>query len=114
MGRNIVDSLGDRIKGYEARETERRALPGLPLVVRVDGRSFSRFTRGMKRPFDQDLADLMVEVTKFLVEQTHAAVGYTESLFRLRPVPFEWVGRLVAKSTIVGRFGRLTTMAGRA
>jgi tRNA(His) 5'-end guanylyltransferase len=33
----------------------------------------------MTRPFDQDLADLMVDVTKFLVEQTQASVGYTES-----------------------------------
>jgi tRNA(His) 5'-end guanylyltransferase len=79
VGRDIVDSLGDRIKAYEARETERRALPGLPLVVRVDGRGFSRFTKGMNRPFDQDFADLMVDVAKFLVEQMHASVAMTES-----------------------------------
>jgi tRNA(His) guanylyltransferase len=74
-----IDALGDRIKGYEARETERRALPGLPLVVRVDGRSFSRFTKGMARPFDQDFANLMVDVTKYLVEETQAEVGYVQS-----------------------------------
>jgi tRNA(His) guanylyltransferase len=73
------DKLGDRIKSYEASETERRAMPGLPIVVRVDGRGFSKFTKGMARPFDVQFADLMVEVTKFLVEQTNAAVGYTQS-----------------------------------
>jgi tRNA(His) 5'-end guanylyltransferase len=73
------DSLGDRIKAYEARETDRRAMKGVPLVARVDGRSFSRFTRGMARPFDNDFADLMVEVAKYLVEQTHARVAYVQS-----------------------------------
>jgi tRNA(His) 5'-end guanylyltransferase len=74
-----ADPLGDRIKGYEAREGDRRAMRGLPVVARLDGRAFSRFTRGMARPFDQDFADLMVETTKYLVEQTQAAVGYTQS-----------------------------------
>lgn len=74
-----MDVLGDRIKGYEARETDRRAMRGVPLVARVDGRSFSKFTRGMARPFDSDFADLMVEVAKYLVEQTHARVAYVQS-----------------------------------
>lgn len=73
------DELGDRIKGYEARETERRAMKGVPLVARVDGRSFSKFTRGMTRPFDPDFSGLMIEVAKYLVEQTHARVAYVQS-----------------------------------
>lgn len=52
-------SLGDRIKRYEA-VTSQRALPRVPLMIRVDGRAFHTFTRGMERPYDQHLIDSMV------------------------------------------------------
>ena len=71
-------TLGDRIKSYEAT-TENRLLPHLPIVVRLDGRSFSKFTKGMVTPFDKKFRQAMVEVTKYLVEQTHAKIGYTQS-----------------------------------
>jgi len=105
------DALGDRIKGYEARETGRRAMRGVPLVARVDGRSFSKFTRGMARPFDSDFADLMVEVARCLVEQTHAKVAYVQS--EVRPAI---VSRLTIPAWIkaffeMGRFDRLATAA---
>ena len=44
-------TLGDRIKSYEAT-TENRLLPHLPIVVRLDGRSFSKFTKGLNVNFD--------------------------------------------------------------
>lgn len=33
----------------------------------------------MKRPFDDNFREAMVEVTKYLVQQTHAKIGYTQS-----------------------------------
>lgn len=72
------DDLGDRMKAYEAVE-DRRFEPGLPIYARIDGRSFSRFTRGMARPFDPALTAAMVETAKVLVEKTHARIGYTQS-----------------------------------
>lgn len=71
-------SLGDRMKLYEA-STESRIIPRLPVIVRLDGRSFSRFTKGMERPFDAKLRQAMIEVTKYLIEQSHAKIGYTQS-----------------------------------
>jgi len=73
------DDLGDRMKAYEAVETARVFDSSLPIVVRLDGRAFSTFTRGMKKPFDQYMSDVMHAVTKFLIEKTHAKVGYTQS-----------------------------------
>jgi tRNA(His) 5'-end guanylyltransferase len=70
------DSLGDRMKGYESKG---RFLPLLPIIVRVDGKCFSSFTKGLARPYDQRLIDLMVEVTKRLVSETNARIGYTQS-----------------------------------
>lgn len=71
--------LGDRMKFYESMETDRRLLPGLPVYARIDGRKFSRFTKGLTRPFDKELHELMITVTKGLVEETHALIGYTQS-----------------------------------
>lgn len=73
-----MDSLGDRMKMYEAAETS-RFMPLLPIIVRIDGRCFSSFSRGMKRPFDQSLIDAFDTVTKRLVMETGALVGYTQS-----------------------------------
>ena len=71
-------SLGDRMKAYEAN-SESRLSASTPIMVRLDGRSFSKFCKGMKRPFDDDFRQAMVETTKYLVEQTHAKIGYTQS-----------------------------------
>lgn len=73
------DNFGDRMKGYEALETERRFMPLLPVYARIDGRCFSSFTHGMRRPFDQAFSRAMVETTKALVYATHARIGYTQS-----------------------------------
>lgn len=73
------DDFGNRMKAYEAVETARKLDPMLPIYARIDGRSFSRFTRGMDRPFDARMTEAMVETTKYLVHETHARIGYTQS-----------------------------------
>jgi len=73
------DNLGDRMKGYEQAEGGRSFLPGLPIVVRIDGKCFSSWTRHCERPFDAGLHRLMVLTTKELVHETGAVIGYTQS-----------------------------------
>jgi tRNA(His) guanylyltransferase len=73
------DDFGNRMKAYEAVETARKLDPMLPIYARIDGRSFSRFTSGMARPFDLCMTSAMVETTKYLVHETHARIGYTQS-----------------------------------
>lgn len=75
----MEDDFGDRMKAYEAVETSRRLDPHLPIYARIDGRGFSRFTRGMERPFDPRMTSAMIETTRHLVEGTHARLGYTQS-----------------------------------
>lgn len=75
----MSDALGDRMKSYEAYETARRFLPLQPVYTRIDGRSFSAFTKGMGRPYDPRLTRAMIDTTKGLVEKTHARIGYTQS-----------------------------------
>lgn len=73
------DELGDRMKAYELVETGRAFNPLLPVYARIDGRSFSKFTKHMDRPFDVRMLSCMIGTAQYLVEQTHAAVGYVQS-----------------------------------
>jgi len=73
------DPLGDYLKGLERGET-RRAIPrGEPFCVRLDGKNFSSFTRPLARPFDARMSQAMVDVTRELVRETGAVMGYTQS-----------------------------------
>ena len=75
----MSDALGDRMKEYERRETADRFLPLIPVYARIDGRGFSRFTKGFDRPYDLRFREMMRETTRFLVRHTHAKIGYTQS-----------------------------------
>lgn len=73
-------SLSDRMKFYEKLTGNLEyLLPLAPAVIRLDGRAFHSFTKGLQRPFDMGLVDLMVETTKYLVKETGALMGYTQS-----------------------------------
>jgi tRNA(His) guanylyltransferase len=54
-------------------------MPLLPVCARIDGKAFHSWTRGMERPFDERLHNLFVATTTFLVEETQAKIGYTQS-----------------------------------
>jgi len=75
----MKDSLGDRIKEYESQTCGTRLMGRLPVICRLDGKNFSRFTKGLKRPYDERLSNLMVETTKYLVKETNANCGYHQS-----------------------------------
>lgn len=75
----MKDDLGDRMKMYEGIECERTLIPRLPIYARMDGKCFSNFTKNMKRPFDETMSKAMVETTKYLITETHALMGYTQS-----------------------------------
>lgn len=73
------DSLGDRMKGYE--NIARNYLPRrIPTIIRVDGKAFHTFTRGMGKPFDRILMTTMQNTMKYLCENIQGCVfGYTQS-----------------------------------
>lgn len=75
----MQDNLGDILKAQEAVEAGRKADPFLPLMARIDGKCFSKFTTGLTRPFDKRFVDLMIETTKYLVEESEAQLGYCQS-----------------------------------
>lgn len=79
MDRKQFDDLGDRCKKFEMAENARQAMPGIPLLARLDGRSFSSYTRGCLRPYDPTFGQMMIDTTKALVEEFQCVCGYTQS-----------------------------------
>lgn len=79
MGYPGPDDLGDRMKMLESIHAGEKFMPLLPVIVRIDGRSFHTFTVGLERPFDVGFVNLMRAVTRHLVEQTNARIGYCQS-----------------------------------
>ena len=73
------ESLGAWCKFLEKNFSLDIMIPTLPVVVRLDGVGFHKFTRGLERPFDAGLTSLMMDTTKMLVQETNAVVGYTQS-----------------------------------
>jgi tRNA(His) 5'-end guanylyltransferase len=67
------------MKSYEEQFTKDQFLPTLPVIVRLDGKAFHSWTRGLARPFDKSFAAIMSDVTSRLVIETSAVVGYTQS-----------------------------------
>lgn len=76
MDRN---DLGNRMKEYEG--VSRHSLTRrMPVIIRLDGKAFHTFTRGMKRPFDVILTTSMQQTMKYLCENIQGCVlGYTQS-----------------------------------
>ncbi len=72
------DPVGDIQKEYEVN-FESKFVRGLPILARMDGRAFHSFTKGLTRPYDERLSNLMQLVTKYLVEEFNAKIGYTQS-----------------------------------
>jgi tRNA(His) 5'-end guanylyltransferase len=73
------DDLGKRLLKYESQETNRKLIPLLPIIARMDGRSFHRFTKDMKRPYDPSFLSLMHAVAEMVARDTQACMAYTQS-----------------------------------
>lgn len=73
------DNFGDRMKTYE-RLSESQLIPNLPIVVRLDGKSFSKYTSRLERPYDLKLIELMQNTCKHLMKISHnIKVAYQQS-----------------------------------
>lgn len=68
-----------------------RVLPGAWIVLRVDGRSFSRFTaQRFQRPFDETFRDYMTQTARALLQELHGLYAYSESDEISVLFPHEW------------------------
>jgi len=79
MATNHRDALGDRMKRYE--EATRFSLPRRTYtIIRIDGRAFHSWTRGLEKPYDTDFMHLMDWTAVALCEQISGAqFAYVQS-----------------------------------
>jgi tRNA(His) guanylyltransferase len=75
----MIDYLGNYVKDLETRYAGETIQAGAPFFVRIDGRGFSKFTKGFRKPFEPAMIDLMTATTSHLVEEFNAKLGYTQS-----------------------------------
>lgn len=76
---NKKDNLGNRMKGYEGI-TRNFLTKRIPVIIRLDGKAFHTFTKGMNRPFDELLIASMQETAKYLCENIQGCkMAYTQS-----------------------------------
>lgn len=66
------------VKSWE-KEVWYRADPDTAIVIRLDGRGFHNFTKGLDYPFDVRMASIMDDVAETLVNELNALVGYSQS-----------------------------------
>lgn len=73
------DDFDARMRAFEYFH-DVRLLPDTWVVIRVDGRGFSRFTEArFEKPFDAAFHAMMVATASALLEQLHGVYAYTES-----------------------------------
>lgn len=65
--------LSTRMKEYES-VTKNRLMLNSPAIIRVDGKAFHTWTKGLQRPFDPNFYAAMAQTAKELVENIQGAV----------------------------------------
>ena len=74
------DNLGDRMKNNYENRAKNRLLRRTPVIIRLDGKAFHTFTKGMQRPYDYLLADTMQQTMLELCKNIQGCkLGYTQS-----------------------------------
>ena len=71
-------SLGDRMKEYE-KESETIINPSDNLCIRIDGHKFSKYTKGMKKPFDVIFSKAMELTAIDAHNEFNATTSYVQS-----------------------------------
>lgn len=73
------DNLGERMKGYEFA-SKTMMTKRMPIIIRLDGRAFHTFTKGLEKPFDEVLMNTMWQTAKYLCENIQGCkIAYTQS-----------------------------------
>jgi tRNA(His) 5'-end guanylyltransferase len=73
-------TLGDRMKNNYENISRYYLTRKMPIITRIDGKSFHTFTKGFKKPFDDILVKTMQGTMEYLCENIQGCVlGYTQS-----------------------------------
>lgn len=73
-------SLGDRMKKYYEERFSKSLPRRIPVIIRLDGKAFHTFTRGLHKPFSQILIKTMQETARDLCKAIQGTVfAYSQS-----------------------------------
>ena len=64
-----MDKLGDTCKSFEKQWAGLTLDENDYVLVRLDGKSFHTFTKGLARPYDSRLSQAMIDTMNFLIEK---------------------------------------------
>lgn len=80
MKNKNTKDIATRMKGYE-KSSKHYLTPRVPVMLRIDGRAFHTFTKGLTKPFDDEiLLKAMRQTMRTLCEMIPGCVlGYTQS-----------------------------------
>lgn len=77
---NKNDSLGDRMKENYENRAKTFLVRRMPVIIRLDGKAFHTFTKGLKKPYDEIFHNAMNATMKYLCENIQGCnLGYTQS-----------------------------------
>lgn len=71
--------IGHIMKEFEFLETKRKFIPMVPIVARIDGKSFHTWTRGLDKPFCDGFVKTMFNTTLDLAKETNSLFSYVQS-----------------------------------
>jgi tRNA(His) 5'-end guanylyltransferase len=69
----MKDPIGDRIKSFYEDRTRFKLTRRTNTVIRVDGKAFKNYTKGLQRPFDQGLMEDMDKTAEYLCQNIQGA-----------------------------------------
>lgn len=76
----MKDQLGDRMKDFYEDRTRYKLARRTNTIIRIDGKAFHTYTKGLQRPFDQGLMEDMNKTTEYLCQNIQGAkFGYVQS-----------------------------------
>jgi len=73
------DSLGDRMKTYESAYKVKLPVR-MPVIVRIDGKAFHTYTKGCKKPVDENVVYCMDQTAEYLCRNIqNCQIAYVQS-----------------------------------
>lgn len=76
----MTDKLGDRMKEFYENRYRINLPRRMPMIIRIDGKAFHTFTRGMRKPYDNLIKDCMTSTAIELCKQVQGTkLAYIQS-----------------------------------
>jgi len=80
MKLKMKDQLGDRMKDFYEDRTRFKLARRTNTIIRIDGKAFHQYTKGLTRPFDSGLMEDMNKTAEFLCQNIQGAkFAYVQS-----------------------------------